>query len=125
MKKSDDIKAKIIETVRNLNPTKIALCKKFGITWQTLKNWMEEDPEFKMGYEKAIKDYLNGINIEAKKSLNKLVKGYSYNETKTVYVAGPDGEPMIAQKTVTRKHVPPSAAAVTFALTNLDPENFE
>lgn len=125
MKKSDEIKKAIIETVRKLNPTKSALCKKFGITWQTLKNWMEEDNLFKEAYNKAIKDYLNEINIEANKSLLKLVKGYSYNETKTIYVAGPSGEPMIAQRTITKKQVPPNATAVTYALSNLDPENFD
>ena len=125
MKKTDDKKQAIVETVRTLNPTKVALCKKFGITWQTLKNWLEEDAAFKCSYEKAISDYLNEINIEAKKSLSKLVKGYSYSETKTVYVAGAEGEPVIAQKKVTKKHVPPNATAVTYALSNLDPENFE
>lgn len=64
MKKTDDKKQAIVETVRTLNPTKVALCKKFGITWQTLKNWLEEDAAFKCSYEKAISDYLNEINIE-------------------------------------------------------------
>lgn len=125
MKKNEEIKSGIIEMVRTLNPTKASVCKKHGITWQTLKNWTEEDKAFAIAYKNAIKDYLNDINIAARKSLGKLVKGYSYNEEKTIYVAGPDGEPMIAQKIVTKKHVPPNAAAVTYALSNLDPENFE
>lgn len=127
MKKSDDIKKSIIEMVRRLNPTKTVVCKKHGITWQTLKNWMQEDPKFAEDYRQAVKDYLQDINISARKSLSKLVKGYSYNEEKTIYVPGPgeDGEPVIAQKTVTKKHVPPNAQAVIYALANLDPDNFE
>lgn len=125
MKKSDEIKQEIIETVRKLNPTKAALCRKFGITWQSLQNWMKEDEDFCAAYKKAAREYLDKINIEAKKSLSKLVKGYDYEEIKTIYVAGADGEPVIAQKTVIKKHVPPNATAVTYALSNLDPENFE
>jgi len=125
MKKNDEIKESIVTMVRQLNPTKTAVCKKHGITWQTLKNWTIEDPKFAEDYKNAIKDYLNGINVQARKSLAKLVKGYYYNEQKTIYVPDADGEPVIAQRTVTKKHVPPSATAVTYALSNLDPENFE
>lgn len=125
MKKSDDIKKSIIDMVRRLNPTKSAVCKKHGITWQTLKNWMQEDPTFADEYRQAVKDYLQDINVSARKSLSKLVKGYNYNEEKTIYGPGPEGEPVILQKTIIKKHVPPNAMAVTYALTNLDPENFE
>ncbi|MEG1838461.1 MAG: hypothetical protein RR220_04130 [Bacteroidaceae bacterium] len=125
MKKSDDIKRDIIEMVRKNNPTKTALCNKFGITWQTLKNWTEEDTEFKNEYDNAIKFYLNKINIQSNKSLEKLVKGGYYEEIKTVYMADKNGEPTIAQKTVTKKYYPPNATAVIFALSNLDPKNFE
>lgn len=125
MKKNDEIKNSIVEMVRRLNPTKAALCKKHGITWNTLKNWREDDTEFDKAYKSAVKDYLNEINISARKSLGKLVKGYSYNEEKTVYISGPDGEPVILQKTITKKHVQPNPTAVTYALSNLEPENFE
>lgn len=125
MKKSDDIKKSIIDMVRRLNPTKSAVCKRHGITWQTLKNWMQEDPAFADEYRQAVKDYLQDINVSARKSLSKLVKGYNYNEEKIIYGPGPEGEPVILQKTIIKKHVPPNAMAVTYALTNLDPENFE
>ncbi|HKM13362.1 MAG TPA: hypothetical protein VJY42_00330 [Candidatus Methanomethylophilaceae archaeon] len=125
MKKNEEIKASIINLVRKLNPTKTMVCKKHGITWQTLKNWMQEDDEFAKAYKGAIKDYLDNINIEAKKSLAKLIKGYYSKEEKTIYVEGPEDKVVIVQKTVTKKHIGPNASAVTFALSNLDPENFE
>lgn len=129
MKKSDDIKKSIIDMVRRLNPTKSAVCKKHGITWQTLKNWMQEDPAFADEYRQAVKDYLQDINVSARKSLSKLVKGYNYYEEKTIYGPAPEGSkdntPIICQIVRIKKHVPPNAMAVTYALTNLDPENFE
>lgn len=125
MKKGKEIKESIVVMVRELNPTKKAICIKHGITWQTLKNWLEEDTQFKADYEQAIRDYLNTINVEARDSLGKLVKGYDYEEEKTIYMPGPEGKPVIAQKTVTKKHVPPNANAVIYALSNLEPENFE
>lgn len=125
MKDCKKTKESIIEMVRDLNPTKKVLCKKHDITWQTLKNWLEKDKSFAEQYKQAIKDYLDGINVEAKKSLSKLITGYYYEEEKTFYMPDAEGNPVITQKVVVKKHVPPSASAVTFALSNLEPENFE
>ena len=128
MKKSDELTDKIVTLVRETNPTKKAICKYAGITAQTLITWLKTDEEFKRKYDEAVDDYLNDINIEAKTSLRKLISGYYYEETKTVLVGGggPDGsEEMIKEKHVMKKYVAPSASMIEYALSNLDPKNFD
>lgn len=125
MKKSEELLNDILNEVQKKYPTKESLCKKFGITVQTLNNWLRDDIAFKKQYRDAEKTYLEKLAPPARKSLEKLVKGYDYEETRTIYGAGSDGKPVIMQQTVTTKHVSPSVAAVTYVLNNIDPENFE
>lgn len=124
-KRSEDIQKSIVEMVAKSNPTKTALCKKFSITWQTLKNWRETDAAFDAAYKEAERHYLSELAVEAKKSLKKIVKGFDTETEKTVYLPGKDGDPVIAQKVVTRTHVPPNEKAIEFVLRNIDLENFE
>lgn len=125
MKKNDKIKKGICDTVRELNPTVRALCRKFGITTRTFYYWKQNDEGFRQAYDEAVQAYLTGLNIDAKKSLAKLVKGFTVTDTKTFYGTDVNGEPVILQVIETKREIPPSVEAVKFALTNLDPENFE
>ena len=45
-------------------------------------------------------------------------------EIKTIYEYDPDGTRRIKSETVIRKQVGPDLAAITFALTNLDPQHW-
>lgn len=125
-KDKDEIKRKIVKMISESNPKIISMCAKAGITDATYRNWRKEDPTFDKECDEAKEKYLRSLSLESKKSLGKLVKGYDYEETKTVYVPGinPD-EPMIAQQIVQKKHVPPNIQAIIFVLTNTDIEDFE
>lgn len=114
-----------MELVRTKYPTKTKLCKKFGITWQTLKNWRNEDKDFDAAYKGAENEYLQRLEEPAINGLKRRVEGYEYDEIKTVYVPSPSGEPVIATRTVTTKHMPPDVQAIIFVLTNIDPQYFE
>lgn len=124
MKKSEKIKKGICDTVRELNPTVRALCRQFGITTRTFYYWKSNDEEFRKAYEQAVRAYLTGLNIDAKRSLKKLVTGFFVTDTKTVYGPGTDGAEIL-QVIEIKREIPPSVEAVKFALTNLDPDNFE
>ena len=50
--------------------------------------------------------------------------GYTQKEIKTIYEYDPDGTRRIKSETVIRKQVGPDLAAITFALTNLDPQHW-
>lgn len=114
----------ILDMVERLNPSKVALCKKAGITVQTLDNWLRDDEDFAERYAAAVRAHLDGLSVDARKSLKKLIKGYTVTERKTVYIVV-EGE-LVKDKVVeTERHIPPSVAAVVFALSNLDPRNFE
>ena len=53
MKRCPQTKKEIIESVGAITQTREQLCKQFGITPQTLKNWREEDPEFDAAFAMA------------------------------------------------------------------------
>ena len=125
MKKNEKIKRGICETVKELNPTVRALCRRFGITTRTFYYWKMKDEAFRKAYEEAVQEYLTGLNIDAKKSLAKLVKGFTVTDTKTFYGPDKNGEAVIVEVIETKREIPPSVEAVKFALTNLDPSNFE
>lgn len=61
---------------------------------------------------------------KALRNLAKKVRGYPTREIKTIYEYTADGEKRIKSETVVRKSVPPDLAAITFTLTNLDPEHW-
>lgn len=125
MKKNDELLDNIIKEVQKKMPTKEALCKKFGITVQCLYNWLKDDQEFRNRYKVAEKVYLEKLAPIARNSIERLVKGYDYDEKRTIYGADSKGEPVILQQTITRKHVAPSVSACMYVLNNIDPENFE
>lgn len=125
VKKSDDIKQSIIDTVARRNPTKSSLCRSHGITWQTLKNWRKEDPAFDEAYRAAEQAYLDALRVKARNSLRRLIEGYEYETERTTYAPGRGGDPVIVQKVVTRLHQPPNERAIEFVLRNTDPDNFE
>lgn len=125
MKVSDDIKRDIVETVARSNPRKNALCRKFGITWQTLQNWRRDDPVFDKAYRDAERHYLSSIVVDARKSLHRLVRGYEYEEVKTSETIDPSGQVTETERTVRTVHVPPNIKAIELILRNQDLDNFD
>lgn len=123
-KANRETKRIIIEMVAKTNPKIKDICRKAGISDQTLRNWLEADPAFSEEYKAARRAYLDTLRAAAERSLAKLVKGYEWEQERTVYVPGKGG-PVIAQKVITKMHVPPNEKAIEFVLKNTDPQNFE
>ncbi|MFQ8827756.1 MAG: hypothetical protein ACLR76_10515, partial [Alistipes sp.] len=67
---------------------------------------------------------IRSLHDKALKSLARRMAGYTQKEIKTIYEYDPDGARRIKSETITRKQVGPDLAAITFALTNLDPQHW-
>lgn len=124
-KKTPELVEKIYALVREENPSKNRIARRFKLSAQTIANWLHEDEAFRAGYEEAVNYFLDNIKIDAKLSLKKLVNGYEYEEVKTVYIDNGEGDPIIKERVVFQKHVPPSIQAIAFVLKNVEPEKFD
>lgn len=126
-----EIVQKITELVRSDSYTVIEICKQVGITPSTYYDWISRKPEFSESLKKAKDHFRDTMNVEAKRSLRKLVCGYTFKEVKTVtipknkkYEPG-ESQEFIEEVTVVEKHVPASIEAIIFTLTNGDPDNWK
>jgi len=81
--------------------------------------------EFSECIKKAQGIFDEKCTVEAKKSLMKLVSGYTVDETKTIYVDSKEGRQKIKEQTITKKHYQPGLGAAIFVLTNKDPDNWK
>jgi hypothetical protein len=126
---------KIVEEICSLiksdSDTISEICSQVGISEDTFYEWQKSKTEFSDAVKKAKGEFDELIASEAKKSLVKLIRGYTLQEEKTVTVdtgkKDDDGKPIVRVKehSVTDKHYQPVTAAVIFALTNRDPENWK
>lgn len=107
------------------------ICEKVNIHKSTYYDWINSKPDFSDAIKKAEEEFNDTIIVEAKKSLMKLVKGYTAQEKKTTTQdtgkKDENDKPIVKVKehTVTEKHYQPNTAAVIFALTNRDPDNWK
>lgn len=121
----------ICALIREDSYTDAELCKKVNIAESTFYDWKAKKPEFSDAIKKAEEDFNSLIIVEAKRSLIKLIKGYTVQEKKTVTAdtgkKDDDGKPIVRVKehAVVDKHYQPNTAAVIFALTNRDPANWK
>jgi hypothetical protein len=124
VKRICDLIAKDSYTIREI-------CSQVGISVETFYEWRRTKPDFSDSIKKAKCEFDDFIASEAKNSLVKLIRGYTVQEKKTVTVdtgkADDDGNPIMKVKehSVTDKHYQPVTAAVIFALTNRDSENWK
>ena len=126
---------KIVEKICSLitedSYTIAEICKKVNIHKSTYYDWLKKNPDFSDAIKKAEDEFNDTIIVEAKRSLMKLVKGYSTQEKKTTTQdtgkKDEEGKPIIRVKehTVTEKHFQSNVAAVIFTLTNRDPDNWK
>ena len=79
-------------------------------------------PETAVGKTPAVP--IRSLHDKALKSLARRMAGYTQKEIKTIYEYDPDGTRRSKSETVIRKQVGPDLAAITFALTNLDPQHW-
>lgn len=107
------------------------ICKLVNIAESTFYDWKAKKPEFSEAIKKAQGVFDELIVAEARKSLVKLIRGYTAQDKKTVTAdtgkKDVDGKPIVRvrEHSVTEKHYQPNTAAVIFALTNRDPENWK
>lgn len=115
---------RILAMIRADTYTITEVCNNVGISRQTFYNWLNDNPEFAQAVEDANNELLDKMNIEAKKSLMKKIKGYDVIETHVTTVPGKDGNPVIKEQKNVKKHIQPDTAAIIFTLTNRDPERW-
>lgn len=127
---------KIVENICSLikkdSYTISEICSLSGISKETYYTWIETKPDFSDAVKKAKGEYDEFIIVEARKSLVKMIQGYTVQEKKTVTVDSgkknyETGKPIVKVKehTVIDKHIQPNVAATIFALSNRDPENWK
>lgn len=130
-KYSKEIVENICELIRTDSYTIAEICHKVGIVKDTYYNWLKTKSDFSDAIKKAEDEYNDLIVVEAKRSLVKMIKGYTVQEKRTVTAdtgkKDENGKPIVKIKehVVTDKHYQPVTAAVIFALTNRDPENWK
>lgn len=100
-----------------------------GISKQTLYVWLNTKVDFSDAVKKAKEEYQkwlhNDILADAERSLKVLINGTEYEEIKTEYENGLDGNPRIKKQSRTTKKILPNPTAVIFALCNRDPEHWQ
>lgn len=131
MKYDKDIVNKICALIREDSYTIPEICQLVGIAESTYHEWKTKKPEFSESIKKAQSNFDNLLVAEAKKSLVKMVRGYTVQEKKTVTVdtgkRDNENKPIIKIKehSVVDKHYQPNPTLIIFTLTNRDPDNWK
>lgn len=131
MKYDKDIVNKICNLIREDSYTIAEICQLVGINEDTYYEWKKKKPEFSESIKKAQYDFDTLLVAEAKKSLVKMVRGYTVQEKKTVTAdtgkRDNDNKPIIKVKehSVVEKHYQPNPTLIIFTLTNRDPDNWK
>jgi transposase-like protein len=131
MKYDKKIVARICQLISTDSYTIGEICRIVGISKDAFYDWKAKKSDFSDAIKKAENDFNELVIAEAKKSLMKKVRGYTEQERKTVTVntgkLDDEGKPVVRvrEHTVTDKYFQPDTAAIIFALTNRDPENWK
>ena len=130
-KYSKEITISICNLIKSDSYTISEICRLSGITPETFCQWRNKKPEFAEAIKMAEQKRLDFFAVEAKKSLLKMIQGYTIQEKRTVMVDSgikDEGQmtiPIIKEKVITEKYFPPDITAIIFALCNLDPDNWK
>lgn len=130
-KYSTELTEKICSLIRADSYTIAEICEIVGIAESTFYKWKDSVMEFSEAIKKAQEESKGFFATEAKKSLLKLVQGYTIEEKRTVTVdsgkKSEDGKPIVKVKehTTVSKYVAPNPTAIIFTLTNCDPMNWK
>lgn len=130
-KYSKKLVERICELISTDSYTIAEICKMVNISERSYYGWQSRNAYFADAIKKAQDDFNQLLIVEAKKSLIKLVKGYTVQEKKTTTAdtgkKDDEGKPIVKVKehTVTDKHYQPNTAAVIFTLVNRDPDNWK
>ena len=124
-KYSKKVVDKIVSLIKKDSYTIPEICSLSGISEGTYHEWKARKPEFFEAIQKARDSFTDGLLIDCEKSLVKLIRGYDFEEKKTVNVDDGKGKPKIKEQTITKKHVAPNLGAIIHFQTNKDPENWK
>ena len=121
------IVAKICELISSDSYTIAELCRSVDIDEATYHRWKNDRPEFAEAVEKAKSKFDELIVVEAKRSLLKKIRGYSEDETTTIYTPSKrdPNKPTVKEKKIVRKHFQPDTASVIFLLTNKSSDEYK
>lgn len=121
---------KITDLIKKDSYTIAEICSISDIHIDTYYDWLRKKSEFSEAIKRAKEEFKQSTMVDCEKSLIKLIKGYDYEEKKTVYVDLKDkdtngnSKPKIKEQVTIRKHVSPSLGAIIHYQTNNDPENW-
>lgn len=130
-KYSKKIVERICELISADSYTIAEICKMVGISERTYYDWQSKNADFADAIKKAQDKFDELLVVEANKSLVKMIRGYTVDETRTTTAdtgkKDDDGKPIVKVKehTVTKKHYQPNPTLVIFTLTNKDPDNWK
>lgn len=130
-KYSAELTERICSLIRADSYTIAEICKIVGIAESTFYDWKDSKAEFSEAIKKAQEDLKAFLAVEAKKSLLKLVQGFTVEERRTVSVdtgkKNDEDKPIVKIKehTTVTKYITPNPTAIIFTLTNCDPENWK
>ena len=85
-KYSAELTERICSLIRADSYTIAEICQQVGIAERTFYEWKSENAEFADAIKKAQEDLKAFLAVEAKKSLLKLVQGFTVEEKRTVSV---------------------------------------
>lgn len=126
---------KIVEEICSLikadSYTIAEICEMVGISKSIYYRWLESKVDFFDAIKKAEDEFRQDMLVECKRSLRKLITGYSVQEKKTVMVDSKEkdvngkSKPKIKEQTIIDKHIQPSLGAIIHFQTNQDPDNWK
>lgn len=129
-KLSKRMRARILELVVSDTYTHAEICSAVGISPRTFYYWRKEMPDFDQDIKDAEDARMQDLVRAAKHSLRRKIEGYTVDETKVISVPGKEkdanGKPkaVIKEQHTNHRHIAPDTAAIIFALTNGDPDNW-
>jgi transposase-like protein len=110
---------RICELIRSDTYTIAEICQNVSISRETFYKWERQYIDFSDAIKKAKDDRDLKFAAAARNSLLQKLTGYTYEETKVVYVTK-KGIKAEAEEVKTTKHVPPDTVAIIFTLCNKD-----
>lgn len=116
---------KICNLIKSDSYTIAEICVNVGISERCYYHWQSEVAEFAVAIQKAKDEFIEKNLIECDRSLTKLIKGYEFEEKKTVTIDDGAGRPKIKEQTVTKKQVSPNLGAIIHFQTNKDSQNWK
>ena len=124
-KYSKRIVAKIVALAESDEYSQNEICKKVGIDPDTFIAWKKKYPEFSDAYENACDRLVEKRLVECKRSLAKLINGFTAQESVTEYVSDDKGKPIIRIQRVVDKVIAPNLGAIIHYQRNKYPENWQ